>query len=117
LGQFLREKLRATSAIDISDGLSLDLRRICLASGVTAEIGAPPRFPGASVEQSLHGGEEYELLFTVRGGMRVPAEFEGIPLTRIGRVDQSAERGVAGDVRFEGEPLPAMGFDHFNRGG
>jgi len=113
LGQFLREKLRATSAIDISDGLSLDLRRICLASGVSADIGAPPRFPGASLEQSLHGGEEYELLFTVRGGVRVPAEFEGIPLTRIGRV----ERGVAGEVRFEGAPLPPMGFDHFNLGG
>jgi thiamine-monophosphate kinase len=111
LGQFLREKLRATSAIDISDGLSLDLRRICLASGVSAEIDAPPRFPGASIEQSLHGGEEYELLFTVRGGMKVPAEFDGISLTRIGRV----ARGTAGEVRFEGKPLPPMGYDHFNR--
>jgi thiamine-monophosphate kinase len=111
LGQFLREKLRATSAMDISDGLSLDLRRICLASNVSAEIVAPPRFPGASLEQSLHGGEEYELLFTVRGGMKVPAAFEKIPLTRIGKVD----RGVAGEVRFEGKPLPAMGYDHFSR--
>jgi thiamine-monophosphate kinase len=113
LGQFLREKLRATSAMDISDGLSLDLRRICLASHVSAEIGAPPRFPGATLEQSLHGGEEYELLFTVRGGMKVPAAFEKIPLTRIGKVD----RGVAGEVRFEGKPLPAMGYDHFNTRG
>ena len=110
LGQFLREKLQATSAIDISDGLSLDLRRLCLASNVSAEIGAPPRFPGATLEQSLHGGEEYELLFTVRGGMKVPTAFEKIPLTRIGKVD----RGLAGEVRFEGKPLPPMGYDHFN---
>ena len=111
LGRWLRERLGATSAIDISDGLSLDLRRICLASGVSAEIGAPPRFPGASLEQSLHSGEEYELLFTLRGGTKAPKQFEGIPLTRIGRVEQ----GVAGEVRFDGAPLPPMGFDHFHR--
>ncbi len=34
--------------------------------------------------QALHGGEEYELLFTVRTGTRVPERFEGLPLTRIG---------------------------------
>jgi hypothetical protein len=45
--------------------------------------------------------------------MRVPAEFEGIPLTRIGKV----ERGIAGEVRFEGAPLAPMGFDHFDRRG
>jgi thiamine-monophosphate kinase len=113
LGVFLREKLRATAAIDISDGLSLDLRRLCLASGVSAEIGDPPRFPGASREQSLHGGEEYELLFTVRAGTRVPAEFDGLPLTRIGVI----VKGSAGDVRLDGKPLAPLGYDHFNAHG
>jgi thiamine-monophosphate kinase len=110
LGKFLREKLRATSAIDLSDGLSLDLRRVCLASGVDAEIIAPPRFPGASLEQALHGGEDYELLFTVPGGFQVPDRFEGLPLTRIGSV-------LKGDgvVRMDGKPLPALGYDHFAR--
>src|SRR3954452_8549593 len=62
LGEFLRD--RATGAMDLSDGLSLDLQRLSKASGVMAEITAPPRFPGATLEQALHGGEDYELLFT-----------------------------------------------------
>ena len=111
LGGFLRENLRASSAIDLSDGLSLDLRRVCLASGVDAEIAAPPQFPGASLDQALHGGEDYELLFTVPAGVRVPDRFEDLPLTRIG----SIVRG-AGDVRIEGKPLLALGYDHFALG-
>jgi thiamine-monophosphate kinase len=109
LGAYLREKLHATSTIDLSDGLSLDLRRVCLASGVDAEIAAPPRFPGASLEQALHGGEEYELLFTVPGGTKVPDRFEGLPLTRLG----SIVRGTGGVVRLDGKPLAALGYDHF----
>lgn len=112
LGRFLREKLRAASAIDLSDGLSLDLRRICLASGVDAEIVTPPRFPGASIEQALHGGEDYELLLTVPGGVRVPDRFEGLPLTRLG----SILRG-SGVVRLDGKPLAPMGYDHFKSSG
>ncbi len=109
LGRFLREKLHAGSAIDLSDGLSLDLRRVCLASGVAAEIAAPPRFAGASLEQALHGGEEYELLFTVPGGTKVPERFEGLQLTRLG----SIVRGIAGAVQLDGKPLAALGYDHF----
>jgi len=109
LGRFLRERLRATAAIDISDGLSLDLQRVCIASGVSADIVTPPRFPGATVDQALHGGEEYELLFFVRPGAKVPAQFEGLPLTRIG----VAATGSAGEIRLEGIPLAVRGFDHF----
>ncbi len=110
LGTFLREKLRATSAIDISDGLSLDLRRICLASNVDAEIGEPPRFRGASIEQALHGGEDYELLFTVPAGVEVPEECENLPLTRLG----SVVRGT-GTVRMDGVPLDPLAYDHFRQ--
>jgi thiamine-monophosphate kinase len=109
LGQYLREKLRATAAMDISDGLSLDLQRLCLASGVSAEITDPPAFAGASVEDALHGGEEYELLFTVRAGTRVPPVFEGLPLTRIGVIS----KGTAGEIRHGGDILQALGYDHF----
>ncbi|MGD1070864.1 MAG: thiamine-phosphate kinase [Bryobacteraceae bacterium] len=109
LGAYLREKLHATAAIDLSDGLSLDLDRLCLASGVAAQISAPPLFPGATLEQALHGGEEYELLFTVRPHTHVPALFQSLPLTRIGTIAE----GTVGAILFDGQPLPPLGFDHF----
>ena len=113
LGRFVREKLRATAAIDISDGLSLDLHRLCLASRVSADVIAPPRFPGATLEQALHGGEEYELLFTVSEGTRVPTKFEGLALTRLGVIAS----GAAGEVHFEGQPLALRGYDHLRSPG
>jgi thiamine-monophosphate kinase len=109
LGSWLREKIRATAAMDLSDGLSLDLHRLCLASGVAADIADPPKFTGASLEQALHGGEDYELLFTVRSGTPVPAAFDGIPLTRIGRI----RAGAPGEIHHNGQPLSALGYDHF----
>ena len=109
LGRYLRETLGATAAMDLSDGLSLDLRRLALASGVSAEIDPPPVFPGATIEQALHGGEDYELLFTVPRATRVPRRFDKLPLTRIG----VAGRGPAGCVLLSGRPLPALGYDHF----
>ena len=111
LGRYLREKLHATACMDLSDGLSLDLRRMCLASKVSAEIERPPVFRGATVGHALHGGEDYELLFTVRAGTRVPARFEKLPLTRIGVI----RRGPAGLVLLDGQPLAPLGYDHFRR--
>ena len=110
LGEYLRG-LGATAAMDISDGLSLDLRRLAQASRVCAEIEMPPVFPGATTEQALHGGEDYELLFTVPAGTRVPERFENEPLTRIGRM----RRGPAGRVLLGGRLLPPLGYDHFRR--
>jgi thiamine-monophosphate kinase len=107
LGRFLRGL--ATAAMDLSDGLSLDLQRLCAASGVAAEIEAPPRFPGATVEQALHGGEDYELLFTARAP--IPPDFEGLPLTRIGAI----RKGRPGHVKLDGAPLPALGYDHLRQ--
>ncbi len=111
LGQALRVSLHATAAMDLSDGLSLDLQRLCERSGVAAEIDDVPVFPGASLELALHGGEDYELLFTVRPRQVVPAAFEGIPLTRIGRVVDHRGRER---VLFRGKPLAPAGYDHFN---
>jgi thiamine-monophosphate kinase len=108
LGRFLREQVRASAAMDLSDGLSLDLRRLCLASRLKAEIQAPPRFPGASLDQALHGGEDYELLFTASARTLVPAEFAGVPLTQIGTL----RKGRPGAVMLDGKPLPPLGYDH-----
>ena len=83
----MRRKLKATAAMDLSDGLSLDLQRLALASGVSAVLDCePPRFRGASLEDALHGGEDYELLFTLPPRVKLPAEHEGVPLTRIGAI-------------------------------
>jgi thiamine-monophosphate kinase len=111
LGRFLRSKLRATAAMDLSDGLSLDLHRLCLASGLSAQIEVPPIFPGATLEHALHGGEDYELLFAAGARASVPAEFEGLPLTRIGTM----RKGRAGFVELNGAPLAPLGYDHFRR--
>jgi thiamine-monophosphate kinase len=108
LGRFLRAKLHATAAMDLSDGLSLDLHRMATASGLRAEITMPPVFAGATREQALHGGEDYELLFTVPPRTRVPGAFAGLPLTRIGTM----RRGNAGAVTLDGAPLPPLGYDH-----
>ena len=109
LGRWLREKLHASAAMDLSDGLSLDLHRLASASGLRAEIAMPPVFAGATREHALHGGEDYELLFTVRPRTRVPRSFGGVALTRIGTM----RKGTAGAVTLDGAPLPPLGYDHF----
>jgi thiamine-monophosphate kinase len=107
LGRFLRG--RATAAMDLSDGLSLDLQRLAAASHLSAEILHPPIFPGATLHQALHGGEDYELLFTSRAP--IPPAFEGIPLTRIGIM----RKGPPGAVHLDGAPLPALAYDHLRQ--
>jgi thiamine-monophosphate kinase len=109
LGRFLRERACATAAMDLSDGLSLDLRRLCLASGLAADIEEPPRFRRATLDHALHGGEDYELLFTAR--TPVPADFQGLALTRIGTM----RKGRPGDVLLHGAPLPPLGYDHLRK--
>ena len=71
--------------IDVSDGLSTDLGHLVEESHVSARIYKDelPRFAGASDRHVLHGGEEYELLFTAGN---LPPSIDGIPVTQIGRM-------------------------------
>jgi len=102
LGKALRG--RATSCMDLSDGLALDLHRLSLASGVAAIIEGVPLARGATLDRALHGGEDYELLFTLPSRSSPPPG-----TTLIGNIIE----GRAGAVMFQGKPLPARGYDHF----
>jgi thiamine-monophosphate kinase len=116
-GLWLAKRGVATSAIDVSDGLSTDLRHLCDESRVAAEVdsGALPISAGATIMQALHGGEDYELLFTARPGARVPRSIAGVPITRIGQaIKQSAKRPLVALTSPEGRvELEAQGWQHF----
>ncbi len=128
LGQWLADKKIATALIDISDGLSTDLGHICDASGVGARIYAD-KIPRVRVPETLrrrafdpltlalHGGEDYELLFTVpsRLATRLPARFRGVRLSVIGEITR--ERTIT-LIHPDGraQPLSAEGWDPFRVG-
>ncbi len=115
LGEFLRARLGATAAMDVSDGLAMDLTRLAEASSVGAEIHAAsiPLFPGASLSQALHGGEDYELLFTLPRKIRPPRKFRKVPLTAIGRI--RAKPGIDLVTSDRIEKLKPQGYEHFPR--
>jgi thiamine-monophosphate kinase len=116
-GLWLAKRGAATAAIDISDGLSTDLKHLCEESGVAAELEAAglPISAEATLEQALHGGEDYELLFTARPNTRLPRTVAGVAVTRIGSmVKRSAKRPIVTLITPEGrEPLEAHGWEHF----
>src|SRR6266478_6208605 len=118
VGQWLRQRGMASAMIDLSDGLSTDLEHICQESHVGAEIEveAVPRArvglgkKRVGLELALHGGDDYELLFT--SAAAVPAEVAGVCVTRIGRTTQSAGmRLIGADGKWR--PLKAKGWEHF----
>ncbi len=123
VGQWLRQRRIASAMIDLSDGLSTDLEHICQESHVGAEIEAKA-IPRAQVgrrekelgkkqvalELALHGGDDYELLFT--SASRVPSKIAGVPVTRIGRTTRSAGMRLIG-ADGKARPLQAMGWEHF----
>lgn len=96
----------ATACMDLTDGLSLDLHRLCSASGVAAALENVPVRKGQTTEQALHGGEDYELLWTMPARRTPPRG-----AIRIGTITT----GRPGLVLLNGEPLPVRGYDHFQR--
>jgi thiamine-monophosphate kinase len=97
-------------AMDISDGLSLDLARLCQESKMSAELFSPlPIARGATLSDALHGGEDYELLFTAAPRRKLPAAIGGVPITKIGEIKNPGSVLIT----LDGRPLPQKGFDHF----
>jgi thiamine-monophosphate kinase len=124
LGRILREKGLVTAMIDLSDGLSTDLAHICEESGVGAEIIAEsiPRAvvgkPGREVDLrlALHGGEDYELLFTVPRGRRVPTGIAGVPITEVGHIRSGRHVILRNEKNGIGYELEPHGWEHFRKG-
>ena len=117
-GIWLRSRHAATAAIDLSDGLSTDLDHVCRESGLSAEIDAAflPIHTGASLDQALHGGEDYELLFTVRPTTAIPRTIAGVRVTQIGRIvkRRSGRPRVLLMSQAGDRPLRAGGWEHFS---
>jgi thiamine-monophosphate kinase len=129
LGAWLSRHRVASSMMDISDGLSSDLARLCAASGVGAEIHAD-RIPCVSVEEiaesglgkrasdplemALHGGDDYELLFTVP--RRLESKLRAAPgfrhLRAIGEMRKASGISLVGP-NGKGVPLNVRGWDSF----
>lgn len=115
IGQYLLRRKLASAMIDLSDGLSIDLARLCEASGVGARLDAAslPRLPQTPLRDALHGGEDLELLFTVppKRSPQLPRSIGGIPLTRIGQIISERRLWLIQGKRKR--PLPILGFQHF----
>ena len=125
VGTWLARSRFVRCMIDLSDGLSMDLPRLCTASRTGAEIWGDrlPVFSPARRWQSdpltlaLHGGEDFELLFAVASRKAAgfeqayPSEFP--PISRIGRLRR--EPGVFWSTGRAAplQPLIPAGFDHF----
>jgi thiamine-monophosphate kinase len=109
------------ACIDLSDGLAADLAQLARASGVAARLDParlplPPGFAGACARArqdplrlALAGGEDYELLFSVRPsgpGARELARRLGVRVTEIGRLER-------GRPELRGIPAGQLGWRHF----
>jgi thiamine-monophosphate kinase len=130
LGAWLARQRTATSAMDLSDGLSTDLARLCTASQVGARIYASKvptaEIPAAAVRKigqhkldslqlALHGGEDYQLLFTVspRQAKKLRRAPDAASLTAIGEITRNRQLVlVAHDGREK--PLKSQGWDPFS---
>jgi thiamine-monophosphate kinase len=98
----------ATAAIDVSDGLAQDLDHVARASGVGFHLDTVPVAEGATLEEALHGGDDYHLVFTCPD----PAPGAQVPGIRIGTCTADPEERT-----FQGRPLAVTGWEHPMAGG
>jgi thiamine-monophosphate kinase len=127
LGQWLVKKGLATAMMDLSDGLSSDLQRLCAASAVGAQLEKAkiPQVLAADValkqghdpiQLALHGGDDYELLFTIppRKAKLLPKTFRGLPLTAIGKIMRKRDMLVR-EENGRTRKLVPWGWDPFRK--
>jgi thiamine-monophosphate kinase len=120
VGNWLRKQRRASAMIDMSDGLSVDLTHICDESGVAAILisNKVPIAKNSTLELALHGGEDYELLFTAPRRAKIPARIAGVAISQIGEImnrrDYSSAIQILGD-NGKVTSLPQRGWQHFAR--
>jgi thiamine-monophosphate kinase len=97
------------AAIDVSDGLSRDLRNLAQAAGLSVILD-----PGLDAE-SLEGGEDYARCFSAGLPQAELERILGIPLIPVGLAVNQAEGPL---LHYDGGSLrstPDCGFDHFSR--
>jgi thiamine-monophosphate kinase len=127
LGQWLSKRGLATAMMDLSDGLSSDLPRLCAASAVGARVEKVKipqletphlalRYGQDPLELALHGGDDYELLFTVppRKADLLPKTLHGVGLTAIGKIIRNRELLVV-EEDGRARPLLPRGWDPFRK--
>ena len=129
LGRQLRTV--ATAAMDVSDGLLTDLKKMCAASGVGARLNVDSLPESAAMRElfeaddglqyALSGGDDYELLFTLPAD-RVPAVLSTLQLqqrvTQIGVITAPASDDTTVQCLRDGQPfrIKRGGYDHFAAG-
>lgn len=127
IGQWLAKRHLASAMMDLSDGLSTDLPRLCSASGVGARI-AISKIPAVAVpkhrladgrhplELALHGGDDYELLFTVprKKAKSLRRSFHRIAISEIGEITKSKDVLLVDDVG-RAVALPNRGWEPFRK--
>jgi len=103
-------ELGATAAIDLSDGLGRDLHRLADASGVGFQVEHVPVARGATIDEALGGGEDYELLLAVPSGTALSEGFAARGLRapfEIGVILEDPAVRVC-----DGQPLEPLGYQH-----
>jgi thiamine-monophosphate kinase len=75
-----------------------------------------PLHPGATLAQALHGGEDYELLFTAPASVRLPHSIAGVRITKIGRIlkPRSGQPQITLLTPQGPQPLQPHGWEHFS---
>lgn len=100
----------ATAMMDVSDGLGLDLHRMADASGVGVMLERVPVAEGATEDEAISGGEDFELLIATSDAVGLVASFAAAGLRRpieIGRCS-----AAPGRVECGGRPVPRSGYEH-----